>query len=99
MKDPSGKALLASFRAAVAHLPQDQPLLLGLSSGRDSVALLHLLLESGYRQLTLCHLDHALRPESPEDAAFVQTLGDSLQLPVLIARADVRALARQRHLS
>ncbi|MGB2350952.1 MAG: ATP-binding protein, partial [Akkermansiaceae bacterium] len=49
--------------------------LLGISGGRDSVALLHILLEAGYQNLVLCHLNHMLRGvESSKDAALVRRL-------------------------
>ncbi len=73
--------------------------LLGLSGGRDSVALLHMLLEAGYRTLILCHLDHGLRPESPGDAELVQKLGRQHGLEVLIARENVGEEARRRQCS
>ena len=45
-----------------AHCPAGEPYLVGVSGGRDSVALLHWLLEAGCRALFVCHLDHGLRP-------------------------------------
>ena len=47
--------------------------LLGISGGRDSVALLHTLLEAGAQKVVLCHLNHQLRGLfSAHDAAFVR---------------------------
>ena len=49
--------------------------LIGVSGGRDSVALLHLLAERGYQKLVVCHLDHALRGRASRgDAQFVARL-------------------------
>ncbi|MDB6154477.1 MAG: tilS [Chthoniobacteraceae bacterium] len=73
--------------------------LLGLSGGRDSVALLHMLLEAGYRTLILCHLDHGLRPESAEEAGFIQKLGRRHGLELFIASENVGEQARLRHCS
>ena len=57
---------------ALACLPVGKALL-GISGGRDSVALLHLLLAAGCRDLVLCHLNHRLRgAESDADANFVR---------------------------
>ena len=73
--------------------PVSDKYLLGISGGRDSVALLHWLLEKDYRDLTLCHLNHQLRgEESDKDAAFVEELGRNLQLPVEIGVTDVGAI-------
>ena len=64
--------------------------LLGISGGRDSVALLHLLLEAGYRNLVLCHLNHQLRGKaSGQDAAFVRRLAKKHELPCEIGRENV----------
>ena len=62
--------------------------LLGISGGRDSVALLHVLLEAGCRELVLCHLNHRLRGLfSAHDAAFVRELAERHELRFEIARA------------
>lgn len=48
-------------------------LLVGVSGGVDSMALLHLLAESGFRDVIVCHLDHGLRGSaSTGDASFVR---------------------------
>ena len=58
--------LLGSF-------PRDARYLVGVSGGRDSIALLHCLLDLGYRRLIVCHLNHQLRGRSSNaDARFVQ---------------------------
>jgi tRNA(Ile)-lysidine synthase len=60
--------LLGSF-------PPDSRYLVGVSGGRDSIALLHRLLDLGYRKLIVCHLNHQLRGRSSNaDARFVQEL-------------------------
>lgn len=70
--------------------------LVGVSGGADSVALLHLLVEAGFRNLVVCHLDHALRGRaSTEDARFVAKLATSLGLLHESARADVTARMKQ----
>jgi len=82
------------------NLDRNQPLLLGLSGGADSVALLHLLLEQGYRNLILCHFNHQLRSaESDVDAAFVKNLAISLQLSFELGTENVQARAAYKKLS
>lgn len=62
-------------------------LLVGLSGGADSVALLHLLLEAEC-DVTAVHVNHGLRgAESDGDEAFVRTLCEKLQVPLLVFRA------------
>ena len=79
--------------------PPDERCLIGVSGGRDSVALLHLLLGAGFKKLTVCHLDHGLRAESREDARFVTALAERLGLRVFSSRANVAALAKRKKLS
>ena len=67
--------------------------LIGVSGGRDSVALLHLLHSAGFRKLVVCHLNHALRGRaSTQDAAFVK-LAKELNYPCEVQRTDVKRLA------
>jgi len=55
--------------------PREARYLIGVSGGRDSVALLHLLVDLGYEKLIVCHLNHQLRGRmSDADARFVQKL-------------------------
>jgi len=55
--------------------PLDGRYLIGVSGGRDSVALLHWLTNVGYKKLIFCHLNHQLRGRSSDaDARFVQKL-------------------------
>ncbi len=73
---------------------------MGVSGGRDSVALLDGLLAAGLRRLVVCHLNHGLRgAASAADARFVARLAAERGLPLETGRADVRALARAGKLS
>ncbi|MEI9894280.1 MAG: tRNA lysidine(34) synthetase TilS [Chthoniobacter sp.] len=74
----------------------DERCLIGVSGGRDSVALLHQLHAAGFRQLIVCHLDHALRAESGADARFVEEFARKLGCEFVLQREDVTALARRR---
>lgn len=62
-------------------------LLIGLSGGADSVALLHLLRESGCC-LTAVHVNHGLRGDASDgDEQFVRALCQRLNVPLLVYRA------------
>jgi len=64
------------------------------------VALLHLLLDAGYRNLVVAHFNHRLRGKASEgDAAFVEKLAAKLDLPCEIGEGDVRKLASSRKCS
>ena len=80
--------------------PPDRRYLVGVSGGRDSVALLHWLTNAGYRKLILCHLNHGLRGRSSDaDARFVQKLAERYQQDFELHSANVAALARKKKLS
>ena len=71
-------------------------LLIGLSGGADSVALTVLLSEARDAfdlELAAAHLDHGIRPESAEDAAWCARLCERLSIPFHTARLDVPAEA------
>ncbi len=52
------------FRTALAAYSPRKKYLIGVSGGRDSMALLHALHAVGYRKLVVCHLNHGLRGAS-----------------------------------
>ncbi len=78
--------------------PNARTLLVAVSGGGDSVALLRLLHRIAGRPYTLhvAHFDHALRPESAEEAQFVRVLCDDLELPLTFQRIDVGSIAAKR---
>ncbi|HEY4757117.1 MAG TPA: ATP-binding protein, partial [Chthoniobacterales bacterium] len=62
---------LSSLRTALAGFPPTGRYLIGVSGGRDSVALLNLLGGFGYNKLIVCHFNHQLRgASSGADARF-----------------------------
>ena len=69
-----------------------------VSGGADSVALLHLLrgLQDEYAlALHIAHLNHRLRPEAGADAEFVRQMAVNLGIPVTVEEVDVTARAAQ----
>jgi tRNA(Ile)-lysidine synthase len=73
-----------------------------VSGGADSVALLDLLLnlEEFRLQVVVAHLNHQLRGrEADDDEAFVVKLAADYGVPVVTRRIDVRELARRQRLS
>ncbi|MCP9927164.1 tRNA lysidine(34) synthetase TilS [Cyanobium sp. CH-040] len=68
-------------------LPAGAPLLLAVSGGQDSMALLGLLLDLRARhgwRLSLWHGDHRWRPESAEQAAALSRWAADRDLPILV---------------
>jgi tRNA(Ile)-lysidine synthase len=75
-----------------------ETLVLGLSGGPDSTALLDALAAIGRRRglsVVAAHLDHRLRPGSEADAAFCAELCRKLEVPLRLGGADVRARAER----
>jgi len=73
-------------------------LLVGVSGGPDSLALLHFLHRAGY-PLLVASFNHHLRPEAGADVAHVQKIAARLQVPFVTDSADVGAYARAKGLS
>jgi tRNA(Ile)-lysidine synthase len=66
---------LGTHSRVTRDFPPDARYLIGVSGGRDSVALLHWLISVGYERLIVCHLNHRLRGRSSDaDAQFVKRL-------------------------
>ena len=83
----------------LSRFAQNEPQLVGVSGGRDSVALLHALVGAGYRRLIVCHLDHRLRADSGDDARFVAALAKTWKLRAEVARENVAARAKRHQQS
>jgi tRNA(Ile)-lysidine synthase len=73
-----------------------------VSGGADSLCLLHVLQTLAPDlgcNLHVAHLDHALRPTSEADAAFVAAHAAELGMSYTVERRDVGALARAQRVS
>lgn len=55
------------------NLQQEEYLIVGVSAGPDSVALLHLLEHSTNIKLVCAHINHNIRPESHEEEKYLKT--------------------------
>ena len=81
----------------LGNFPVENRYLIGVSGGRDSIALLHHLVEAGYKNLRVCHLNHQLRGRSSAaDASFVRRVAAPYDLPVQVGSVNVRALAARQ---
>ncbi|MBI4593124.1 MAG: tRNA lysidine(34) synthetase TilS [Candidatus Rokubacteria bacterium] len=75
-----------------AMLAGGELVLVAVSGGGDSIALLHLLvrLAPEWRlRLHVLHVDHGLRADSSRDAEFVRAVGARLGVPVSVAAVAV----------
>ncbi len=76
--------------------------LLGVSGGPDSVALLHLLHSEAEHYgiaLHVVHVNHNLRPEAAEEAAYVQQLAERYGVPFRVYDIDVTGYAEVHGMS
>ncbi len=95
---PSPDLVAAIRHADATHdlFSQDEAVLVAVSGGPDSVALLAALRAYAPERdlrLTVGHLDHMLRPESVDDAAWVAQLAAGWGIPAILDARDVRRLA------
>ncbi len=73
---------------------REKRFLIGVSGGRDSVALLHACVAARLTELFVVHVNHELRGEESEgDADFVRELASHYHLPCSVSKRDVQASA------
>ena len=94
--------LIEKVKAAIERenlIPEGAHIIVGVSGGADSVALLHILHRLGY-SLTAAHLNHSIRgAEADGDEAFVKALCKKLGIKCVTTKVDVPALAREKGIS
>ncbi len=91
MADELQEAVHAALRSACG-LESSAPLVVGVSGGPDSLALLHALHALGYA-VTAAHFHHGLREAADADAAAVEAVAGRLGVPLVVGRGDVAAQA------
>ncbi len=98
-KKPDLAVRMARFAASHRLWKKGERILVAVSGGADSVALLHLLylLKKGEDlRLTVVHLDHGLRGQASEaDSRWVRELAGRLDIPCLVERRVVSAKLRR----
>lgn len=83
-------------------IPENGNIVVGVSGGADSVCLLRALTALRERyglHLTAVHVNHRIRSEAGQDAAFVEALCREWKVPFVLVEEDVEALAAREHLS
>ncbi|MGD8758190.1 MAG: tRNA lysidine(34) synthetase TilS, partial [Deltaproteobacteria bacterium] len=100
------KAFFATVEAAIWRhhmLASGDAVVVGVSGGPDSVALLHCLVAFRRKwslRLVVAHLNHQLRGETADqEAAFVERLASILGLPCDINSRDVASYGAEHRLS
>ena len=90
------------FIAQHRMIQPKETVLIGVSGGVDSLALLYTLHTLRYQldcQLHVAHLDHSFREDSAKDAVYVAAQADRLGIPISSDRIDVPQLMRDQKLS
>jgi tRNA(Ile)-lysidine synthase len=94
--------LIEKVKASIERenlIPAGTHVIVGVSGGADSVALLHILYRLGYN-LTAAHLNHSIRgAEADADEAFVKNLCAKLGIKCVVAKTDVPSLAKAKGIS
>lgn len=84
-------------------IPRGSRVLVAVSGGADSLALLLALRELASEleaELAVCHLNHRIRGEAAkQDATFVKQFAARLEIPCFIGTRDVPRLAKQKKIS
>ena len=73
--------------------PDARRVLLAVSGGSDSMALLRAVAGAPGLEVVVAHLDHRLRDDAAADAAFVRSVCEHLGVPVVVDETDVGAIA------
>ena len=79
-----------------------ETVLVGVSGGVDSLALLYALHTLRHQldcQVHIAHLDHGFREDSAEDAVYVAEQAEQLGIPISCTRIDVPQMMRDQKLS
>ncbi len=85
---------LSQVARELCGLDRERPIVVGVSGGADSLALMDGLFRLNY-PLIVAHLDHGLRPESGEDARYVQLMAEVRGLPYIMDHENVRKQASE----
>lgn len=80
-------------------LSVDEPVLVGLSGGADSVALLAILVRLGYSCVALHCNFHLRSEESDRDEAFASSFSKQMHVPFYKKDFDTKTYAAEHHLS
>ncbi|MGB5424826.1 MAG: tRNA lysidine(34) synthetase TilS [Desulfobacterales bacterium] len=102
---PISRRVLETVKRTIAEhemVVSGTAILVGVSGGPDSVALLHILqhLAPDYGlRLAVAHLNHGLRKEADDEAEFVATLSAGLGLACHVKKEDVSGYRHRHRLS
>ncbi|MEL6124084.1 MAG: tRNA lysidine(34) synthetase TilS, partial [Bacteroidota bacterium] len=91
--DVSLSSITAKFIEINHLLSKGEKIVVGVSGGRDSMALLHYLHHSGYVCIA-CHVNYGLRPESTSEEVLVADYCNENQIQFEALRLSLSRIAR-----
>jgi tRNA(Ile)-lysidine synthase len=74
------------------------PVVAGVSGGPDSLCMLDMIIQSGFKVI-VGHLNHQLRPEACLEAEIVAKFCAARSIPCIVSEKDVATIAGESHLS
>lgn len=83
-------------------IEENDTIVAGISGGADSVCLLFMLLKIREKlpfRLAVVHVNHGIRGEAGEDAAFVQKICGKYELPFYLTEVRLKEYAKENGLS
>ena len=89
---------IESILTTECGLVKDRPIVAGISGGPDSMCLLKLLRDTGFRVI-VAHFNHKLRPDSDVDANAVEQIAGRMNFASVIENGDVREFAKKEKIS
>jgi len=89
---------MQSFFEQEFQLKPDQPLLVAVSGGADSLCLLDSLVRLDY-PVVVAHFNHLLRPEAGQDARTVEEVAIKMEVPFVLGKGSTADFARENNLS
>lgn len=89
--------MLSEFRKTLrSYCNKKDTLIVATSGGADSVALLHMLFNSGYKNIIVAHINHNIRRESKKDVELVHKYCEKFDYTFECASIDIKEFAKKK---
>src|SRR5690606_28106837 len=76
----------------------DTPIILAVSGGPDSMGLLHLFFEAGFKKTVVAHLDHQIRKDSHRDSELVENAAKKYRYIFELKKLPIKKIAGKENL-
>ena len=89
---------IASILSDQCQLTPNQPILVGVSGGPDSLCLMETIRQAGY-SVFVAHFNHQLRSDSDTEAETLKSTLTRKNIPAVFEKGDVQAFAKREGIS